>query len=434
MTAHTPSGSYDDEQFSYLERLTARGIRSDLSVMRQALSLLNHPERKVRTVIVGGTNGKGSVTAMIGNIIRHAEYSVGCYYSPHIMNVRERIVLDDRVISVHEMADLIGYVRGKTERRLELTYFEFLTLSAYVWFAEKKADLGVMEVGMGGRFDATNVTEPIVSVITTVSLDHTTYLGNSREAIAVEKVQIVPEGGILVAGRVDDNVRHVLRDHAEEKGAEAYFLDDDFHGIVTAGKVPTGITIMRYRGITTEYDDIHLRVAGRHQVDNAAVALAAVEILERNGFSISDNAVRQGIASVRLPGRMERIADGPEMIVDVAHNPAGAHALAEYIRSLSKKKTAFVVGMMGDKDIEGFLRELEGAADVLVLAPPHVARAASLQMLREAAIFFGKPVPVNESIAEAIVTAKSAVGVEGRVVIAGSFYTVQEAMREIIDA
>jgi dihydrofolate synthase/folylpolyglutamate synthase len=401
--------------------------------MREALRLLDNPERKVPTVIVGGTNGKGSVTAMIGNIVRHAEYSVGCYYSPHILDVRERIVLNGRLISTQEMANLIGRVRSKTEGPVEPTYFEFLTLSAYFWFAEKNVDLGVMEVGMGGRFDATNVTDPIVSVITTVSLDHTRYLGYSRENIAAEKVQIVPEGGTLVAGRVDDSVRRVLRDHAEKKGAETYFLDDDFYGIETPGARSADVTGMHYRGMSVEYDDILVHFAGRHQVDNAAVAMATVEILGRKGFSIDYDAVRQGIASVELPGRIQRIARSPEVIVDVAHNPAGGRALAEYIRSLPKKETALVIGMMEDKDIEGFLKEFEGEADLLVLAPPHVGRAASIPALKEAAHSFVKPIIIEETISEAVTAAVKAVGDGGRIVITGSFYTVQEAMNRILD-
>jgi dihydrofolate synthase/folylpolyglutamate synthase len=433
MSDHKPSNQYIADQFSYLEGLTVRGIRSDLSVMREALTLLDHPEDKVRTVIVGGTNGKGSTAAMIGGIVRHAEYSVGCYFSPHILDVRERIVFNGRLISIRDMAELIGYVRSKTERLIDLTYFEFLTLSAYFLFSEKKADLGVMEVGMGGRFDATNVTEPLVSVITTVSLDHTRYLGNSRKKIAVEKVQIVPEGGVLVAGRVDSGVKGVLREHVRERGGDAFFLDEDFSGTVKAGGGPRDVVTMDYQGIAADYDDILVPVAGSHQADNAAVALAVIEILGKKEFSVSETAVRRGIASVRLPGRMERIGTDPEVIVDVAHNPAGARALACYIQSLPKKKTAVVVGIMGDKDIRGFLEELVETADVMILAPPHVQRAASLHALEEAAESLERPVRVSESISGAVAVGKEAAGIDGRVVITGSFYTVQEAMRDTID-
>ena len=359
MSRYTASDADIAGQLSYLEELTGRGIRTDLSSTRTALSLLGHPERKVRTVIVGGTNGKGSTVAMIGSIIRHAEYSVGCYYSPHILDVRERIDFNGRPISPADMACLINRVRGKIAGHVELTYFEFLTVSAYLWFAEKRADLSVMEVGMGGRFDATNVADPLVSVITTVALDHTQYLGDTEEAIAIEKVQIVPREGILVAGKVSGGVAKVLQDHAREKDADVILLGRDFKAVNNAGTDAGSANSIRYRGLSVRYDDMYLPLAGRHQIDNAAVALAVVELLGQKGFSIPEQAVRQGIASVHVSGRIQRISDVPEVIVDVAHNPAGARVLADYIRALPKKKTVFVVGMMADKNIGGFIREIQ---------------------------------------------------------------------------
>jgi dihydrofolate synthase / folylpolyglutamate synthase len=431
MSRYTASNADIRDQFSYLEALSSRGIRTDLSSVREALSLLDHPERKVPTVIVGGTNGKGSTVAMIGGIIRHAEYSVGCYYSPHIIDVSERINYNGRSITPAEMADLIGRVRREIEGRVELTYFEFLTVSAYCWFSEKKADLSVMEVGMGGRFDATNVADPLASVITTVSLDHTQYLGDSEEAIALEKVQIVPPGGILISGRVKKRVETVLRDYVREVEARVMFLGKDFRGIGKAEKGPEGTNVMQYIGPSIQFNDIHLSFAGRHQVDNAAVALAVIELLGKKGFSISERAVREGIESTRLPGRIQRVSESPEVIVDVAHNPAGAKALADHIGTLPKKRTALVVGMMADKDIAGFLKMFDAQADMLVLASPHVERAASIQTLNKAVDSPEKRVRASRSVGDAVDWAEKAVGSDGRVVITGSFYTVQEAMERI---
>ncbi len=431
MSPYTASDADISGQLLYLEELTGRGIRTDLAPMRTALSLLDNPERKVRTVIVGGTNGKGSTVAMIGSIIRHAEYPVGCYYSPHILDVRERIDLNGRPISPADMACLIRRVKGEIAGHVELTYFEFLTVSAYLWFAEKKVDLSVMEVGMGGRFDATNVADPLVSVITTVALDHTQYLGDTEEAIALEKVQIVPRNGIVVAGRVSEEVASVIQDHAREKNAEVILLGRDFKAVRNAGTDSGAVNSMRYRGLSVRLNDVYVPLAGRHQIDNAAVALAVIEVLGRKGFTIPERAVRQGIASVRLSGRIQRITDVPEVIVDVAHNPSGARVLARYIRALPKKRTAVVVGMMADKDIGGFIREIDGMADTLVLTQPRVERAASIQTLTAALGSPGKQFRMIQSVGEAVDWARSAVGKEGRVVITGSFYTVQEAMERI---
>jgi len=421
-----------DEQLSYLANLEGRGIRTDLSPTRKALSLLNHPEMAVPTVIVGGTNGKGSTVSMIGNIIRHAEYSVGCYYSPHVLYVGERIEFDNQPISPDDLAGLIRRIRGTIEGHVDLTYFEFLTVSAYLWFAEKKADLAVMEVGMGGRFDATNVTEALVSVITTVSLDHTQYLGNTEEDIAMEKVQIVGPGGTLIAGRMSATVANVVREHVKKTGAGALFLGEDFYGIEKMGTDTDTDFTMDYRGLSCYLDDIRLSLAGKHQVDNAAVALAAIEVLRKRGIRITDTAIRQGMASARLLGRTQRISDNPEVIVDVGHNPAGARALAGFLRTLPKKRTALVVGMMADKDIEGFIGELDGEASIIVLAPPRVGRSASIQALKEAGRCSNKEILAMENIGQAVKRARDVVGEGGRVVVTGSFYTVKEAMETII--
>lgn len=403
----------------------------DLSQMRAGLARLGNPERAVRTVIVGGTNGKGSVTTMIGNIIRHAEYSVGCYYSPHLLDVRERIVLNGTMISYIDMARLIRYVRERTEPDLNLTYFEFLTLSAYVLFAAKNVDLGVMEVGMGGRYDATNVANPVVSAITTVSLDHTGYLGNREEDIAREKAEIIPVGGVLVAGRVSNSVREILGEHARRKEAEAFFLGTSFRGIPESGNGPAEATGMQYRGISMNLDDVVISLPGKHQVDNTAVALAVVEILGRNGFSIPEASIRQGLSTIRLPGRIERIAEDPEIIVDVAHNPAGARVLADFIRSLPKKRSALVVGIMADKDVGGVLRELDGITDVIVLTVPRIDRAAPLADLERAAVSLATPFRSYGDVSGALSASRQLVGKKGRVVVTGSFYTVEEAVKEI---
>jgi dihydrofolate synthase/folylpolyglutamate synthase len=297
-----------------------------------------------------------------------------------------------------------------------------------MWFAEKKADLTVMEVGMGGRFDATNVTNPVVSVITTVTLDHTRYLGDTREAIAREKVQIVPRGGILVAGRMGPDVSRVLTGHVREAGAEMLLLGRDFDGAREGRGGPGTANDMRYHGRSFDIDGLHLPLAGLHQIDNAAVALAVIEVLGQKGFSIPEDSVRQGIGTVRIPGRIEKILENPEVIVDVAHNPDSAVALTDHIQTLPKKKTAFVVGMMADKDIAGFLRGIDAAADILVLTQPRVARAATVQTLADMVGYRQRPTRIIRGVRESLDWAKAAVGTDGRVVVTGSFYTVQEAV------
>lgn len=272
---------------------------------------------------------------------------------------------------------------------------------------------------------------PLVSVITTVSLDHTQYLGKTRQAIAREKAQIVHPGGALVAGRVGRGVRELLKDHAKDKGAKAYFLGEDFSGSYTSrasgGRGPR----FHYRGMKAQFRDLTIGLAGAHQADNAAVSLAVIELLGGRGYAITESAIREGLASARLSGRMEVVADNPEVIVDVGHNPAAGRVLARWLGTLPKKRTALVVGMMGDKDVGGFLKELDGSADLIFLAAPHVARSASLTELERAASSLSTPVRGCASVPEALSQASTFVGSEGRVAVTGSFYTVGEAMEEM---
>lgn len=413
------------EEFTFLDGLTSRGIRTDLSVMERALKLLGNPHQKLNKIVVGGTNGKGSVVSFIGSTLTGAGYKPGLYYSPHIVDFRERIMVGGEMITISDAASLIKMVRETADDPLQLTYFEFITLMAFVHFKDVGADPAVMEVGLGGRFDAVNVGTPSVSVITNVSLDHTDYLGDTAEEIALEKVQILPKGGTLIVGRVDDSVKELLRDEAKKRDATAYFMGDDF-----SYELDDGIDVT-YRGIDFTLSEVTIGLPGAHQAENVAVALAVLEVLRERGYKIPGGAMRDGVGSLSLPGRMEVIARSPEVLVDVAHNLDAARALIEHLTTLPVKKTAFVVGMMGDKDIKGFLKSLDLEGEGIFLTGLDVPRAANVDRLSKEAAGLKTPVKAFKTMAEALSSAKDFVGEDGRVVVTGSFYTVEAAVKEL---
>jgi dihydrofolate synthase/folylpolyglutamate synthase len=326
------------------------------------------------------------------------------------------------------MAALIREIRKSRVEELSPTYFEFLTLLAYLHFSRKHVDYAVMEVGMGGRFDATNITRPVVSVITSIALDHTQYLGETEAAIAGEKAQIIPPGGRLAAGTLSEEAKGVLVTAVEERDAVARFLGGDFLVEVEEG----GFLV--YRGVERTVTGIKTGLPGRHQGENAAVALATLEYLEESlaglGVTISDEALREGIAGARLPGRIQVISERPVVIVDVAHNTAAAKALAEYMENLPKASTALVLGMMADKDIDGVMAELAPVADRFFFARPEVERAAGTDTLERAANDLGTEYSSHESVAEALSAARGWAGENGRVLVTGSFHTVEEAVTQ----
>ncbi|MBN1572035.1 MAG: bifunctional folylpolyglutamate synthase/dihydrofolate synthase [Deltaproteobacteria bacterium] len=414
-----------DKEFAYLESLNARGIRTDLTVMERALALMGDPHEALNKIVVGGTNGKGSVVSFIGSALAAAGYKPGLYYSPHIVDFRERIIVGSEMITVSEAASLINRVREIVDTPLKPTYFEFITLMAFVHFKDVGVNPAVMEVGLGGRFDAVNVGMPAVSVITNVSLDHTQYLGRTPEEIALEKVQILPEGGMLIVGRVDDSVRSLLKGEAEERGAASYFLGEDFsYDLDEAGDAV-------YRGIEFTLSDISIGLPGAHQAQNVAVALAVLEVLREMGYKVPGGAMKEGVGNIYLPGRMEVIARSPEVIVDVAHNVDAAMALVEHLTTLPVKKTAFVVGMMRDKDIKGFLKILDLEGEGIFLTGLNVPRAAGVDEMARDASCLKTPVRLFDNMTEALSAARDFAGEGGRVVVTGSFYTVEAAVREL---
>ncbi len=364
----------------FLYGLQKHGIKLGLENMRLLAARLGEPQRRYRTLHIGGTNGKGSTAAVAAAILQAAGYRVGLYTSPHLVDFRERIRVNGEPIGETQVAELTERIRELVQADCSPTFFEFTTAMAFQHFADAEVDVAVLEVGMGGRYDATNIVEPLVTVITTVALDHEEYLGRTVDTIASEKAGIVKPGVPLIVGSVPAEAFAVIEVVASQRRASVSRLNRDFK---VEGESPAGF---RYEGVASRYDQLACPLEGRHQLDNAACALAMIEAAAVRGLPVSEPAIRAGLRSVRWEGRLEVIEREPPVLVDGAHNPSAAEALAEYLSRYRRQhpgsRVILVLGMMRDKDHRGFLARLLPVVDEVVLTQADIARAARAEDLR----------------------------------------------------
>jgi dihydrofolate synthase/folylpolyglutamate synthase len=310
----------------------AKGMDFKLERVALALDHLGSPQRQFTAVHIAGTNGKGSVAAMIHAVLTAAGYRTGLYISPHLVRFTERVRVGDDEIDPTDIVTLTAEIqRAATSRGIELTFFEFVTVMAFLHFARRGVEIAVVEVGLGGRLDATNVIDPALSIITTIDRDHTQYLGRTLAAIAAEKGGIIKTGRPVVLGHVGRVARTVLRHLAANRGAPAFEAGRDF--AITDDATPT------FRGLGWTLANLTLALRGSYQRENAATALAAVAVLH-DRFPVGEAAIRKGLATVRWPGRLEIVGDAPLVILDGAHNPAGVRRLLTELAPL-----------LGDRDL-----------------------------------------------------------------------------------
>ena len=394
----------------------------NLNRFRDFLKVLGNPHEYGRFVHVAGTNGKGSVSAMVASTLSEAGLRTGLYTSPHLITFRERIRIDGAAISkddvvsaVADMEDVCGGFPG-------LTFFEVWTALAYVYFLRKKTDVSVFEVGLGGRLDATNVITPSVSAITSIGIDHRIQLGDTLEAIAREKAGIIKPGVPVVSAPQDKRVSDVLEGAARERGARLVLVGRDVH----FSEVYGGIC---YSGIKWRIDPVSIPLNGAMQHENAAVALAALELLAENGFPVDESLAVRGIGNVRWPGRLQEVAQHPPVIVDGACNTDAMTVVRDYVSSRAPRgRVVAVVGMSCDKDVGDVLAVLGQAASHFVLTAADNPRA-----VRPDDLALQCPETLTAEICgnsvEALERARSRAGSEGLVLVTGSLYLVGEIMK-----
>ena len=412
----------------------------DLEQMRVLTQALGHPERRFPSIIVAGTNGKGSTSATLASILHQAGYRTGLYTSPHLVRVNERIVLDGEPISDPEFAEMHSRIEavsreliqnGKLEQHP--SFFETLTAMAFEYFASSSVELAVLEVGIGGRLDATNIADPLLSIITDISLDHTEWLGDTLTEIAGEKAGILRPKGTLITlpqhPEVNDAIGEAIRERgARVVNASAYIppITPAAENFETAGAASPG---NRYPlDLLGTQIEIRSPLAGRHQLRNVALAIAtAVELRQSFGYKISAQQIAEGIALTRWAGRFQVIPGTPEIVLDVAHNPAGAWALRSALSSRYKGQPLIIIfGAMRDKAIAEIAEILFPIAEEVIATRAASPRAASAEEIQELAGHVGTPISTAADLESAIPLARQG---ERTIVITGSVYLVGEAMQ-----
>ncbi len=399
---------------------------------RTLLDLAGAPDRDLRCVIVAGTKGKGSTAAMLESIARAAGWRTGLYTQPHLHSYRERVRLDGEPIRPERFAActatlraLVPQLRRTAPAAGEPTSFELITVLAILAFAEARVDLAILEVGLGGRLDATNVVEPTISVITPIGFDHTEILGSTLGEIAREKAGIVRPGGVVISALQRPAARRAIRDRCAVLDARIRFVAPlarapglgraDEHALVRVGR---------------ETLPVHLPLRGAHQRQNAAVALAVARGLEqRHGLPITLDVVRVGLEGVRWPGRFEVVAGAPPVVIDAAHTPESAAALARTLDEAALPRPRWLaLAMLRDKDARAFARAIVPAVDGVIATTTRSPRAMSIEALADACRRAGVRVAAEEpSVRRALDEARALAGAGGTVVAAGSLTVVAEA-------
>ncbi len=411
-----------DELLSWAYDLQKFGIKFGLSSTEWLLERLGNPHHGRKFIHIGGTNGKGSVAAVLSAVLTASGLRTGLYTSPHLIRFEERFRVNDRMIDRETTRELMARAREAVNEKEPPTFFEFTTAMALDLFARENTDFAIMEVGMGGRLDSTNIIRPLASIITTISLEHQQYLGDTLASIAGEKAGIIKSGVPLVSAVTQDEVVRIFADRCRELGSPFYLLGRDFSARETDGA-------FGYQGLHRSLTGLVPGLPGRHQADNAALALCALELLEPHGFSWDETIIRHGVESPRWPGRFQVVADNPVTVLDGAHNPGAARTLADTVkRCYPGKRVVMVVGMMADKDIRAALGIFFSAADEAILTRPAYTRAASPEVLAEEAGASSIPVETCPNLKEAIERGRAKAGRDGVLVITGSLFTVGETM------
>ncbi len=410
-----------NEAIEYIHSLEKFGINPGLERIRALCNLLGNPQKKLKVIHVAGTNGKGSTSTMISNILRKSGYSTGLFISPYVTDFRERIQFNGNMIDKYDLADCIEKVKTAievlNETGIQPTEFEALTAAAFVYFEMKKCDFVVLEVGLGGRLDSTNVIEaPYATVITSISLDHTAILGDTIEQIAAEKCGIIKFGAETVLYPFqDEKVYPIVEKNCKDKCNELRIPDINKLSIIDE----------KLEGTLANYDgiDFLLPLAGEHMIYNACTAIEAVRSLSRLAINISDKAISEGIGISVMPARMELIKKRPVIILDGGHNEGCAKVLSDFIKKhLNDKRIIMVSSMMADKDYMSYLSVVAPLADIFISTRVDMLRALpSNELMKSAALYCENchdvPIP-----SKAITAARNIMQPDDVLIVCGSFY------------
>ncbi|AFM43174.1 folylpolyglutamate synthase/dihydrofolate synthase [Desulfosporosinus acidiphilus SJ4] len=429
---HTYQASLD-----YLVNLTTFGMNFGLERIRELLKRLGNPEKKLQVVHVGGTNGKGSTTVMVARILREAGYKVGVFTSPHLHDYRERITINGQMIPKEWVVQMISILRPHLEDMVaegfeHPTEFEVSTALAFLYFAQEEIDYAIVEVGLGGAIDSTNVVTPLISVITNVAMDHMDYLGPDVVSIAKVKAGIIKPESLVVTAAQDPDVIQVLRDTAKANNVPLFIVGEDVHWeSIWSGELEQEFDLV---GLHSTYYKLRLHLIGPHQLRNAATAVTVCELLQSNcGVIIPREAVYAGLRNVEWPGRLEMLSLNPKILLDGAHNVDGARALAEALPLYSRDRLILCMGMLADKEREKVVDMLVPMAEEIVITRPNSPRAGDWLALGKLAEQHGRPVQCIEDPKEAVIYALSRLGEKDMLCVTGSLYMLADARQALIE-
>ncbi len=410
------------DAISYLYSLQKYGIKFGLSKTENLLKAFGDPHKGQRYIHIAGTNGKGSVAAFIGSILKAAGLKVGFYSSPHLVRFSERFRINGEEMGRDTAAGLIEELRRAFAPEAPPTFFEATTAMALIYFARENTDLAIMEVGMGGRLDATNVITPLVSGITNISMEHQDFLGNRLVDIAKEKGGIIKKGVDVVTAAAQPSVIRALEAIAAERVAPLWRVGRDMRYRTTASG-------FHYTGVGLRMKGLRLGLTGMLQARNAALALGIIERLGQKGVSVSEEDIRKGLQNTAWPGRMQIVGTNPTILLDGAHNPAALRVLARSIRAgFEYRRLVLVIGVMADKAIGEMMRAIVPFADYLICTRPVYSRAAEPEVLMAKAAPFGKPSEIVPLLTDALDRATRMADPRDLVVVCGSLFTVGEAL------
>ena len=407
----------------------------NLERISHLLTQLGNPHRQLKVVHVAGSKGKGSTAALIASILTHAGYKTGLFTQPHLISPRERCRINSRLISEEEFARSVDRLKPSIEAMGELksvervSFFEIYTALAFSYFADNAVDFAVIEVGLGGRLDATNVVDPLVSVITPISLEHTAILGDTHEAIAKEKAEIIkPNRPVVLAPQIPE-AQAVFEDVAADRDAPIDAVGRDIH----LKRKDWNISGQTF-DLTTQsafYPDLFLPLLGEHQAFNAATAVASIERIRKEGYTVPRTSIYDGLREVRWPGRMQVVGRSPVILLDGAHSPTSAEALCKAIREIFRyRRLILVVGLMRDKDLQAIGQVLcPFAAEIITTQAFDNPRVIPAEEIAQAWLETGANFHVCPSVREAIPLAQSIATPSDLICIAGSIYIVGEAMK-----
>ncbi|MCO6500391.1 MAG: bifunctional folylpolyglutamate synthase/dihydrofolate synthase [Vicingus serpentipes] len=406
MKSYQETLDYLFTQLPMYQRVGQAAYKADLSNTLLLCELLNHPERKFKSVHVAGTNGKGSTSHMLASILQEAGYKVGLYTSPHLKDFRERIKINGEMIAQEQVVDFVEQYRNEFEK-INLSFFEWTVGLAFTYFEQQKVDIAIIETGLGGRLDSTNVIEPEVAVITNIGMDHVQFLGNTLSAIAKEKAGIIKKNVPIVIGESQEEAEDIFREKAKEENAPIYFADKEIDVLMKTD------------------------LQGSYQRKNTKTVLTAIHRLQEKGWEISEENIKQGLLSVvkntGLLGRWQTLQEKPLVICDTGHNEAGIKEIVNQLKSISYKNLHIVFGVVNDKSIDGVLNLLPSSARYY-FCQANIPRSLDVKDLYQQASQKGLKGNLYSSVQEALVAAKNTALMDDLIFVGGSTFVVAEVV------